>query len=96
MVERNTRASDAPHRRAYLGAYLGKELVRLALPPAPTRRDDWRPALSLYRLYLEDGSDAGEARYNDWLKPGDEIHVHGTNKAVVVDIVPAKEHDEDR
>jgi hypothetical protein len=52
--------------------------------------------LSLYRLYLEDGSDAGEARYNDWLKPGDEIHVHGTNKAVVVDIVPAKDHDEDR
>ena len=52
--------------------------------------------MPLYRLYLEDGTDAGEARYNDWLRPGDEIHVHGTVKAVVIDVVPVVEHDDDR
>ena len=44
----------------------------------------------------EDKTDAGEARYNEWLRPGDEVHVHGTNRPVVVDVVPAIEHGEDR
>lgn len=52
--------------------------------------------MPLYRLFLEDGTDAGEGSYADWLKPGDEIHVHGPNKAVVVDVVPTTEHDDDR
>ena len=52
--------------------------------------------MPLYRIYLEDGTDAGEARYSDWLKPGDEIHINGASKALVVDVVPAMEHDDDR
>jgi hypothetical protein len=50
----------------------------------------------LYRIHLEDGTAAGEGRYAYWVKPGDEIHVDGTAKALVVDVVPVMEHDEDR
>jgi hypothetical protein len=30
------------------------------------------------------------------LKPGDEVHVQGANKAFVVDVVPVMEHDDER
>jgi hypothetical protein len=38
----------------------------------------------------------GEARYSEWIKPGEEIHVHGTAKTLVVDVVPVMRHDEHR
>ncbi len=34
--------------------------------------------MPLYKLHLEDGTDAGEARYADWIKPREEVHVNGT------------------
>jgi hypothetical protein len=44
-----------------------------------------------YKLHWEDGSDAGQARYNDWLRPGDEIHFNGTARLRVLEVIDVEE-----
>jgi hypothetical protein len=46
-----------------------------------------------YRIYDEDGSDAGEAVYGDWLKAGDEIWTPDHIKVRVIDVLPFEEED---
>ena len=45
-----------------------------------------------YRLYLEDGSDAGEAHYAVLIQPGETIRASDGRKLRVLDVVPAEEN----
>jgi hypothetical protein len=47
-----------------------------------------------YRLYLEDGSDAGEATYAQMIHLGDEIHIGAGQRFRILDVVPVDEEDE--
>ncbi len=44
-----------------------------------------------YRLYLEDGSEAGEAHYAVMIQPGEEIWTGDGRKLQVLDVVPVEE-----
>jgi hypothetical protein len=46
-----------------------------------------------YRIYDEDGSDAGEASYAAWIQPGDEIWTPGHANVQVIDALPFDEED---
>jgi len=46
-----------------------------------------------YRIYDEDGTDAGEAADGDRLKPGDEIWTPDHIKVRVVDVLPLEDED---
>jgi hypothetical protein len=46
-----------------------------------------------YRLYLEDGSEAGEAHYAAMIQPGETIWLNSGRKACVLDAVPVEEED---
>jgi len=54
--------------------------------PAPERRTDVK-----YRLYLEDGSEVGEAAYSQHIKVGEIIWAAGTRQFRVVELVPVDE-----
>ena len=45
-----------------------------------------------YRLYLEDGSDAGEAHYAVMIQPGETIRTGDGRKLRVLDLVPPEEN----
>jgi hypothetical protein len=44
-----------------------------------------------YRLYLEDGSEVGEATYTQHINAGELIWAAGTRQFRVVDVVPVDE-----
>ena len=44
-----------------------------------------------YRLYLEDGTEAGEADHAVMIRPGETIHTGDGRKLRVVDVVPVEE-----
>jgi hypothetical protein len=46
-----------------------------------------------YRLYLEDGSEVGEATYTQHINAGELIWAAGTRQFRVVDVVPVEEED---
>jgi hypothetical protein len=46
-----------------------------------------------YRLYLEDGSEVGEATYTQHINAGELIWAAGTRQFRVVDVVPVDEDD---
>ena len=46
-----------------------------------------------YRLYDEDGSDAGEASFAVWLQPGDEVWTPDHIKVRVLDVLPLEDED---
>jgi hypothetical protein len=47
-----------------------------------------------YRLFLEDGSEVGEAAYTQHISAGEIIWAAGTRQFRVLDVVPFKEEDE--
>jgi hypothetical protein len=44
-----------------------------------------------YRLYLEDGTEAGEAHYAVLIRPGETIWMGDGRKLRVVDVAPVEE-----
>jgi hypothetical protein len=46
-----------------------------------------------YRLYLDDGTEAGEAHYAVMIQPGETIWANDGRKLRVVDVVPVEEED---
>ena len=48
-----------------------------------------------YRLFLEDGSEAGEAHYAVMIQPGETIHTGDGRKLRVLDLVPTEENPSD-
>lgn len=46
-----------------------------------------------YRLYLEDGTEAGEAHYAVMIRPGERIHTGDGRNLRVFDVVPVGEED---
>jgi hypothetical protein len=46
-----------------------------------------------YKIHLEDGGDAGEATYAEWIEPGEVIHIAGAKRCRVLDVVVFKEED---
>jgi hypothetical protein len=59
------------------------------LPSGPGTGED----VFKYRLYLEDGSEVGEAAYTQHIKVGEIVWAAGTRQFRVVDIVPVDEED---
>jgi hypothetical protein len=47
----------------------------------------------LYRLFLADGTEVGEASYAVVIKPDEIIHVAGGGRMRVLDLVPVPEED---
>lgn len=47
-----------------------------------------------YRLHSRDGDDLGEATYAMMIRPGEEIHLDGGQRFLVLDVVPFEEEDE--
>lgn len=47
-----------------------------------------------YRLFLEDGSEVGEAAYGQLINAGETIWAAGTKQFQVLDVVPFEEEDE--
>jgi hypothetical protein len=46
-----------------------------------------------YRLYLEDGTEAGEAKYAVTLKPGEIVWALGNRKLRVLDLASVEDED---
>lgn len=44
-----------------------------------------------YRLYLEDGTEAGEAHYAVQIRPDEIVQARGNRKFRVLDVVPVDE-----
>jgi hypothetical protein len=47
-----------------------------------------------YKIHLEDGSEAGEATYAEWINPGELIHIAGGKRFRVLDVVSLEGEDE--
>lgn len=47
-----------------------------------------------YRLHSPDGDELGEATYAIMIRPGEEIHVNGGQRLLVLAVVPFDEEDD--
>lgn len=85
--------SDLPSRRAGLREGLRRRVGTLTqyAPVVPFGPEMEDRVLYRYKLYNTDGSDAGEAEYAVWIKPGELIHGRDGRKLRVVDVVPVLE-----
>jgi hypothetical protein len=57
-------------------------------PSSRRRRSEFR-----CKSHLEDGDDAGEATYAEWINPGEEIHLGSGKRFRVLDVVLFEEED---
>ena len=64
---------------------------RLDSLSGPDRPRRGGPRLNRYRLYLEDGNEAGEAQYAVLIQPVETIWTGDGRKLRVVDVVPVEE-----